>query len=288
MVTVKLMGGLGNQMFQYACGRSLSIDLGEELYLDISFYNRIHKNATPRHYELDHLNVKGNVVKRGFLSRYWLYLIELLAKKFPLFFPKYIHERGTSCNLIATGKGKKNLYLDGYWQSEKYFQHHEDIIRREFQVITPQSDENKKWAMLISSTSSVCLHVRRGDYVTDSDASKVHGTRGQDYYHKAIEYISNIVENPVFFIFSDDFAWTKANISLSYEVHYMDQNGPDEDYEDLRLMMLCKHFIIANSSFSWWGAWLGKYGGKVIVCPKNWFNDPKMKTDIICDSWTKL
>ncbi len=97
-----------------------------------------------------------------------------------------------------------------------------------------------------------------------------------------------MVQNPVFFVFSDDLEWTKTNISIPYEVHYMDQNGPDEDYEDLRLMMQCKHFIIANSSFSWWGAWLGNYEDKIVVCPRLWFNDSDLKSDIIPESWVRL
>jgi len=287
MVTVKLIGGLGNQMFQYAIGRSLAHDLGEKLLLDTSFYDRMHANATPRHYELNHLGIHGEVLQRGFFSRYWIYLQELLKKKFPLFFQHYVLEKGCNYNLLLLEK-RKNLYLDGYWQCEKYFLHNQDIIRQDFQIITPQSDVNKKWAGKIANTNSVCIHVRRGDYVTDPKANQVHGTRGLDYYNKAIIYISKKVNNPVFFVFSDDFEWAKKNISCPSEVHHMDQNGPDEDYEDLRLMMSCKHFIIANSSFSWWGAWLGDYKDKIVVCPKDWFNNSDMKMDIICDSWVKI
>ena len=287
MVTIKLMGGLGNQMFQYAIGRSLAHDLGEKLILDTSFYDRIHANATPRHYELNHLDIQGEVLQRGFFSRYWIYIQELLEKKFPLFFQNYVLEKGGDYTPVLLKK-RKNLYLDGYWQCEKYFIHNQDIIRQDFQVITPQSDVNKEWADKIANTNSVCIHVRRGDYVTDPKANQVHGTRGLDYYNKAITYISKKVNNPVFFVFSDDFEWTKKNISCPSEVHHMDQNGPDEDYEDLRLMMQCKHFIIANSSFSWWGAWLGNYKDKIVVCPKKWFNDPEKKTDIICDSWVRI
>lgn len=287
MITVKLMGGLGNQMFQYAIGRSLAHDLGEKLILDTSFYDRIHANATPRHYELNHLRIQGEVLQRGFFSRYWFYLQELLTKKCPLFFQNYVLERELNYDPALLEK-RKNLYLDGYWQCEKYFLHNQDIIRQDFQVTTPQSDVNKKWADVIANTNSVCIHVRRGDYVTDPGANLVHGTRGPDYYNKAITYILGKVDNPVFFVFSDDLEWTKEHIPIPSEVHYMDQNGPDEDYEDLRLMMSCKYFIIANSSFSWWGAWLGNYEDKIVVCPEYWFNDSEMKTDIICDSWVRM
>lgn len=288
MVTVKLMGGLGNQMFQYAIGRSLAHDLGEELYLDVSFYDRRHSlDTTPRHYELYHLNVIGNVVRRGVICRILMFFLENLVKKCPFVYRKYIREKKLAYNASVINKGH-NMYLDGYWQCEKYFLHNEAIIRQDFQVITLQSEANKRWSELISRTTSVCLHVRRGDYVTNAAANSTHGLCSLAYYHEAIEYISKKVQYPVFFVFSDDMEWTKSMISFSHKVYYMGHNGPDEDYEDLRLMMQCKHFIIANSSFSWWGAWLGSYEGKIVVCPKDWFNDSDMETDIICDSWVKI
>ena len=287
MVTVKLMGGLGNQMFQYAIGRSLAQDLGEKLFLDVSFYDMIHVNATARHYELHHLNIQGKLFTPGFISKYWKYFLNFIIKRCPTNYHNYVIEKNLSYSPIIIGD-KKNPYLDGYWQCEKYFKHNEDLIRRDFQVVAPQSCVNKRWSDIILKSSSVCLHVRRGDYVTDSGANQIYGTRSTDYYDKAIAHISNYVDKPVFFVFSDDLEWTKTNLSIPYEVHYMDQNGPDEDYEDLRLMTQCKYYIIANSTFSWWGAWLGNYVDKIVVCPKNWFNDPDMKTDIIPDSWVKI
>lgn len=288
MVTVKLMGGLGNQMFQYAIGRSLSHDLGEELYLDVSFYDRRHSlDTTPRHYELYHLNVKGDVVRRGVICRILMFFLENLVKKCPFVCREYILEKKLAYNPSIINKGH-NMYLDGYWQCEKYFLHNEAVIRQDFQVITLQSEANMRWNDLISCTTSVCFHVRRGDYVTNAAANSTHGLCSLAYYHEAIEYISKKVQDPVFFVFSDDMEWTKSMISFSHEVHYMDHNGPDEDYEDLRLMMQCKHFIISNSSFSWWGAWLGNNGDKIVVCPRLWFNDPNLNTDIISESWVKL
>ncbi len=207
--------------------------------------------------------------------------------KCPIFFQNYVLEQSLSYTPTIISEDK-NLYLDGYWQCEKYFLHNQDIIHQEFQVTTPQSDVNKKWADIIANTNSVCIHVMRGDYVTDPGANQVHGTRGSDYYNNAITYLLDKVDSPVFFVFSDDLEWTKENISIPSEVHYMDQNGPDEDYEDLRLMMSCKHFIIANSSFSWWGAWLGNFEDKIIIAPKKWFNEPNVKDDIVPDSWIRL
>lgn len=288
MVTVKLMGGLGNQMFQYACGRSLSVDLGEELYLDVSFYDRKHSlDTTPRHYELHHLNVKGNIIRRCAFSRNAIHFLEIIIKKYPYLYPRYVLEQASSYNFSAIIH-QKNLYLDGYWQCEQYFLHNEDLIRQDFKINSPQSEMNEKWAEKITSSPSVCLHVRRGDYVTNTMANLMHGLSCPEYYHKAIEYISNKVEKPVFFVFSDDMIWTKKHISIPYEVHYMDHNSPAQDYEDLRLMTLCKHFIIANSSFSWWGAWLGTHRDKIIIAPNMWFNDSNLKENIVPSNWVRI
>ena len=292
MVTVKLMGGLGNQMFQYAFGRSVALNRHEELKLDTSFYDRVHKNTTPRQYELYHLNISGVVIKRGFLSCYLYWIFEKTARRVPSLLPHYFLETEAAYQDKLLDTIGSNAYLDGYWQCEKYFLHNASVIKGEFQVITPQSGINRQWSDKINNCTSVCLHVRRGDYVTNAEANKVHGLLlgddGLNYYRRAIKYVAERVDSPVFFVFSDDMKWVKENLEIPFETYYMDQNSPEEDYEDLRLMMECKHFIIVNSSFSWWGAWLGDYGEKIVVCPSRWFADPQMKTDIICNGWVEL
>lgn len=288
MVTVKLMGGLGNQMFQYAIGRSLAHDLGEELYLDVSFYDLLPSvDTTPREYQLYYFQVHGDIVKRGVVSRCAINILKTIVRKYPFVCQKYVCERDLSYDPSLINN-ITHPYLDGYWQCEKYFLHNSDIIRRDFNIILPQSEINKRWAAKIVCSSSVCLHVRRGDYVTNTKANAMHGLCGLEYYHKAIAYILKIVHNPVFFVFSDDMMWTKDNLSIPGEVYYIDHNSPAQDYEDLRLMTLCKHFIIANSSFSWWGAWLGNFEDKVIIAPKKWFNQPNVMDDIVPDSWIKI
>jgi len=296
MITVKLMGGLGNQMFQYAIGRALSLDRNEGLVIDKSYYDLIHKRATKRDYALSYFNLNVNL-KEYWISNPMIVSIcmrfhQFLIRHIPSLFPHYVLEHTLKYDNTQFTNKEGNLYLDGYWQCEKYFSHHAEQIKSDFQIRIPQSEINQKWSKVIGNTCSVCLHVRRGDYVTNPDAAKCHGVLNGDaglkYYHDAISYITSKVQNPVFFLFSDDYEWVKDNLSVEYPVHYMDHNGPSEDYEDLRLMTHCKHFIIENSSFSWWGAWLSEYEDKIVVCPQQWFKNPDMETDIICDGWVKI
>lgn len=295
MVTVKLMGGLGNQMFQYACGRSISLDLGEKLILDTSYF-QTRKQAsrtgvTMWSYSLYHLNVHYDSIKNSIVRKYKMKAIEIFARRFPPFiqilFPKYVVEKDGQYIPDICKKGE-NLYLIGHWASEKYFKHNEDIIRHDFQVLTPQNEINRELSNKISHVNSVCLHVRRGDYVTSAVCNDLYYHCTPDYYHNAISYIAERVIDPVFFVFSDDIKWARENILTSYEVHYMDQNNSATAYEDLRLMMSCKHFIIPNSTFSWWGAWLGNFNGKIVIHPEFYFSNTEIKTEIYPDSWVRM
>lgn len=303
MITVRLLGGLGNQLFQYAAGRSLSLDRDDTLSLDASFYVYPHFWTAQRACKLHHFHVVGDFIYHSYLPSSFMSVVcqgawkapemvnfssERLFRKLPgpLYQVHYIHE------MIFLSHTEKftmqgNLYLDGNWQSEKYFANHADVIREDLQIYTSPSFENKKWCDFISSKNTVCLHVRRGDYVTDSFAKQHIGTCSIDYYNRAIEYITDRVDKPVFIVFSDDIPWAQANISIPFPAYYMIQNNEDTDYEDLRLMSLCKYFITANSSFSWWGAWLGNAEDKIIVCPEKWYNDGT-KNDIIPDRWVRL
>lgn len=182
-----------------------------------------------------------------------------------------------------------NIYLDGRWQSEKYFSDIEEIIRREFSIETPQQGKDKEMANLIASCEAVSLHIRRGDYVTNPGISKMLGICELDYYYRCVDHILQVVKKPHFFIFSDSMKWVRENLKLPGSAIFIDHNGARKNYEDLRLMSQCKHHIIANSSFSWWGAWLGRNDKKIIIAPKKWFNDPGFETkDLIPRSWMKM
>ncbi|MEN6509171.1 MAG: alpha-1,2-fucosyltransferase [Smithella sp.] len=150
-------------------------------------------------------------------------------------------------------KINRDAYLDGYWQSEKYFLDIAPVIRKELSIKTPPDRENELLINKIANSDAVSLHIRRADYVADSHTNTIHGACSLDYYHHAVDKVAEKVKSPHFFIFSDDPAWALDNLKLKYPATFVTKNGPDKNYEDLRLMSLCRHNIIANSTFSWWG-----------------------------------
>jgi hypothetical protein len=288
MITVKLMGGLGNQMFQYALGRHLAIKNNCNLELDINYLKCKDEDNkryfTEREFQLSHFNITAYLKKNnsGVFSKYRFCLIHREE-------PSKVIESGISFNPdILNYKG--NLYIDGYWQSELYFTDIEEIIRKDFTFNSAYSPENKQIADLILSDNSVSLHVRRGDYVSNPIFSKVLGTCPVSYYQKAVDLVKSEISNPLFFVFSDDILWAKQNLSfINSNIAYVEINNEMNCHEDLRLMSLCKHNIIANSSFSWWGAWLNASKRKLIIAPERWFNDISLESkDLIPENWIKL
>jgi hypothetical protein len=183
---------------------------------------------------------------------------------------------------------KNNVYLDGYWQSDKYFSDIETIIRNDFSFRDEPTETNRRMLDHISSCESVSVHIRRGDYVTLPEANAFHGLCSLSYYQSAVGLLAGQLEKPVFFVFSDDIAWAKENLTFGFKAHFMDHNGPERGDEDLRLMSACHHHIIANSSFSWWGAWLCANPEKIVCAPRKWFNKDIDTPDNLPASWLKL
>lgn len=293
MVIVRLQGGLGNQMFQYAAGRRLAHALNSGLKLDVNGFNgdnlrtyKLHHFAIQEHFaSLDEIACIDNHHYGGRLA--------FLAKArliIPPFKRLHVFEEATVTPLrreVLNAKG--DIYLKGYWQSEKYFAGTEKIIRREFSIKSSPDSINKEIAEQISSTNSVSLHVRRGDYITNPQVNRVHGTCDLKYYYDCIGELVKRVREPHFFVFSDDPEWITEHLDTSYPTSYLTFNKEEKDFEDLGLMSLCKHHIIANSSFSWWGAWLSNNPDKLVFAPKKWFNDTKIDTrDLIPDSWISV
>lgn len=302
MIVVRVMGGLGNQLFEYAAARRLAMVNNDQLKLDISTYA-----VSPRPYRLDKFNIIEDIASVSEVER-------LTGADSRNTFPqrvrrrlsRYVQKLRPTCKTaiiseLSTGfhpdvlHAKGDVYLNGYWQSERYFIGIEDVIRSEFTLKEPPDATNWQMGKVISECESVSLHVRRGDYVSNALYNKVHGTCPLDYYRAAIKLLmgcdfkSRSIENPHFFIFSDDHEWVKQNLKLDYPTTHVDHNGEDKDYEDLRLMSLCKHHIIANSSFSWWGAWLSTNVSKTVIAPKVWFNDQsKDSSDIVPKSWWRI
>ena len=291
MIIVRIMGGLGNQMFQYAAGRRLAATHNTILKLDISDFKDYNLHdyclpvfkiqellATPEETKL-FKEPESSSLKKIF-KKIWgcpnkLGITHIRENQYH-FDPKILTMHDT-------------VYLDGYWQSERYFSNITDIIRAEFTVKFPQTGKNMELAQQITSCESVSLHVRRGDYVTDEKTKTIHGTCDLDYYARCIERLSEKVHRPCFFIFSDDPEWTERNLKIPHPVTFIAHNGPKKNYEDLRLMSQCRHHIIANSSFSWWGAWLGQHQDTIVYAPKRWFNSPSFHTqDLVPEAWARI
>lgn len=281
------MGGLGNQMFQYATARSLSLQKKTSLYSDHSFLDKeTTGHYTYRRYELNAFNIKAKRAKS-----FQLFLFSFVKKysSFYSFFPFTYFKEPHFEYSPALFLQEKNVYLDGYWQSEKYFLQYENKIRDDFQFKLSLNGENQNYAGQIKNCNSVSVHIRRGDYVTNPTINSTHGICTLTYYQNAITLLNNKFQNLNFFFFSDDIEWAKQNFNSLENSYFISHNKNENSFYDLQLMSLCNHFIIANSSFSWWGAWLGKYSDKVVIAPAKWFNTGLHNIkDLLPESWIKL
>jgi len=291
MIITKLIGGLGNQMFQYAVGRHLTIKNNTILKLDISGF----KDYKLRNYDLGCFKILEDIATSedlsgvifpsdGSIHKVGKYLKIKTANVQHI---QYIKEQESDFQpeLLTLGD---NIYLDGYWQSEKYFSDIKDVIRKEFTVKGMPDPINESYLGEIRDCESVSVHIRRGDYVSNPTTNQVHGFLGLEYYQRAMNAMLEKIGNPHFFVFSDDPEWAERNIKANAPITYVKHNGT-KNYEDLRLMSTCKHHIIANSSFSWWGAWLSLDEEMFVIAPKRWFKLDRLNArDLIPESWHKI
>ncbi len=286
MVIVNLIGGLGNQMFQYAAARRIAYVNNTELKLDISSFTayKLHSYSLNNFSILESIASKKDIAIYKNLKGIYKLINKFKIKCLPYYKCSYLREKNYhfDSNIL---KVPGNVYLEGYWQSEKYFNDIKEIIHQEFCVKYNLEARNKELAKVINDCESVSIHIRRGDYVKNKTTNQVHGVCSLDYYYKAIDIILEKCKNPYFFVFSDDHEWVKKNIKLKKKIIYIEHNSAEKNYEDLRLMSLCKNNIIANSSFSWWGAWLNTNPNKIIMAPKKWFNNNLNTTDLIPKNW---
>lgn len=282
MVIVKLSGGLGNQMFQYAAARALC--------------------KSPVVFDFTHLN-KNNISNEFFTARdYELYVFENLItqkktdffirsalsrrKEFKIF--KFLLTRQLR-NLVYLNdesypgylKNNRDVFLDGYFQDPRYFEKIRATLLNEFSFPTLPKTLNP-YLNLIESSNSVAIHVRRGDYLK-SNVNAHHGVLQLSYYQNAIKKIQQQAKNPIFLVFSDDINWCKENLIISDEQLIYVTNRDEPSWTEMYLMSRCKHNIIANSTFSWWAAWLNQNTNNLTVAPKNWFKT--VETKIIPGEW---
>lgn len=291
MIIVKLIGGLGNQMFQYAVGRHLAMKNKSTLKLDISGF----KDYNLRNYDLGHFNIQENIATSKdlsgviFPSGRFTHKVRkyVIIKLYGIQRIHYIKQHTLNHQPEILGLGD-NIYLDGSWQSEKYFSNIKDVIKKEFTVKNQPDSINESWIEKITQCQSVSVHIRRGDYISDPKTSQFHGVLGLGYYHQAMNLMLEKIESPHFFVFSDDPDWAEKNIRVDAPITYIKHNDI-MNYEDMRLMSTCKHHIIANSSFSWWGAWLAPNENKIVFGPSRWFRGVDYNDqDRMPENWLRI
>jgi len=282
-IRIKLTGGLGNQMFQFATGFATAKKNNVRLSLDLSYINQ---RQLFNGFELEKvfdIYSKVSFLNKG-LSFKSINFKEILNKIDITFYNfKEPHFHYTS-NILDI---PKHSFLDGYWQSELYFKNYSKEIKKIFNFSNQLDKQNHLIANDISKNNSISIHVRRGDFLLKRNNN--HNIDLKDYYLKAIDKSSKCFKNPKYFIFTDDPLWVTENFILDYSYIIVDVNYGTKSFFDMYLMSLCKSNIIANSSFSWWSAWLNNNKDKIVYAPKNWFNDKSICTDhLIPNSWNIL
>jgi len=293
MIIIRLKGGLGNQMFQYAFGRYLSIKNKDNLKLDLSFLKRPAIGYTKRKYELGIFNIHEEFAKENeipFIIRnnnlVSKFLIKFFKNNFYLVGVNYHPEE----NLKKILKLKGDLYLDGSWQDYHFPDAIKSTLIKEFSLKEEgfPDDRNKKVIYEMKNSTSVSVHIRRMDYVSLSENEKMFSYCNENYYNKAIDFIEKKIKKPRFFFFSDDINWVKNNFRVKESV-YINWNKGKNAYYDMILMSNCQNHIIANSSFSWWGAWLDQQSDKIIIAPKIWNKQDKESSKrILLNNWIKM
>ncbi len=293
MIRLNLTGGLGNQMFEYAYARALGEKLGDKEIEINSWFNDIYSSVAGKKYlrmpnSLKHFQLNQNIREipkwKGLLKGIFYmadFSIDVLRHRKKLMSVSEFQKRNRRgiyqvpvyafTFFPCADKSKKNKRITGYFQNEKYFKDIKEILREEFLVKTQASEKNLEKIKELDCCNSVCVHIRRGDYL--SSQYSFLNVCNEKYYQKGMDYIEERIKEPVFYIFSnnnEEINWIKKNYHFRQKVNYIELNNPD--YEELRLMSHCKHFVMANSTFSWWGSYLAEStgGGKIVVVPSVW------------------
>ncbi len=295
MIIANIVGGLGNQMFQYACARALASELGLPLKVTQDMFGVYSSHYGPELERVFSLSLDvaqpselveliGVLrvlprVRRVFANKV---LAPLRGRNF-IVEPNFRYWSGLRDRVQARG------YLQGYWQSERYFIKHAITIRNDFKFKHPLTGKNAELARDILNTVAVSVHIRRGDYVNNAKARSFHGVCQLEYYLNAIEILRTRDPRARFFAFSDDPKWVADVLLHRYpDLILVENNKCESSYNDMRLMSLCQHHIIANSSFSWWGAWLNPSPEKVVTAPRQWFLNGYDDTDLVPSSWIRI
>jgi hypothetical protein len=290
LIIVQLRGGLGNQLFQYAAALSLALHHNVPVKVDVNELKvPDEKIGTFRKYELQNIvqppviateeEILG-VVGQPLFKKYYQKLLppykREIYKEASFRFDEHFFEAG------------KNIYLKGYRQSEKHFQSIAPIVRSQLFIAENKYEHLSNMGIEVRNQNSVSIHIRRGDYVKKV-VQEHHGLLDETYYQQAIDKITLAVENPLFYVFSDEPGWVKEHLKFQQPVTYVSHEITKNHYEDFYLMSCCRHNIVANSSFSWWAAWFNNNPDKKVIAPLKWFNKaPYDTTDLVPDSWIRI
>ena len=289
MIIVRIVGGIGNQMFQYALGRVLSLKNITELKFDFSLQiNRHDVNGSEIESIFDIFRINKNIASSDEIKKFTFpFSRNRLFNKINMIFKKehnvVFREGVFFYPEILNLKG--DYFLNGYWQSYKYFQGYEEIIKKDFEF-KKDIIYRKELKEKILSTEAVSIHVRKGDYLNKANKKLFYDLQ-KDYYAKCIDIILSKVSDPTFFVFTNDAEWCEENLNFIEKKILIIETKNRNSWEDMQLMTLCKHNITANSTFSWWGAYLNKNKEKIIIGPEHWFNDSNLYNihDIIPNEW---
>ena len=289
MIVMNLKGGLGNQLFQYALGRHLASIHNTTLALDVSGF----ESDPLRNYRLDSFNISATVLPPKTNSFAKRVVNKLLSEKNPIhrFFHQelpLIRENGFEFqpNILQT---PDNVFLDGYWQTEQYFKPIAHLIRQDLTLAQPLPTQLQAIEKQIRSSSSIAVHVRRGDYASNPVTTAYHGLYPMDWYVKAAQEMEKDLSDVHYFVFSDDYEWVKNNLKLDAPCTFIKPSPDGKEAQDLYLMSCCKHNITANSSYSWWAAWLNANPNKKVIAPAVWFMGADSNTkDLIPANWLRM
>jgi hypothetical protein len=276
MIVFQFLGGLGNQMFEYALYYSFQ-NKGINCKIDLSIYEQ---ESTHNGYELERIFKINGKYCSSLEKKY----SKLISKLLLVFLGQPYKEKPLQQYLYNPKIERIRIgFLKGYWQTEKYFLDIEKDLRKKFIFPELNDYKNINVAKEIGTNNSISLHIRRGDYLLgDRDCSL-----SINYYQKAISYINAHIDNPYFYVFSDNIEWAKENIK-DINATYIDWNKKDKSYIDMQLMSMCNHNIIANSSFSWWGAWLNIHKDKIVIAPEKWMPHTNIEIDLLPEKWIKI
>lgn len=292
-IIVQLQGGLGNQLFQYATGKALAIQHGANLILDSTWFSRTYDDVTPRELLLLNLNVNAKCVsftKPTIPPKKIQRLAQRLYPINPYIYNEKLPYQFDSRLLKSLPFINQNLYIIGYWQSFRYFDHIRSTLMSEVVPRNSLSHHYQNYLAQIQNTNSAMIHIRRGDYITLNSAAKVHGFVGLNYYQEGMQTLLSKDPRTKFFVFSDDIVWAKNYLPYQDRLTLIETSKDiTAPAQELELMTHCQNHLIANSSLSWWGAWLKKYSGGTTICPKRWTNDLSMNwDDLIPAEWSQI